>query len=126
VYYVVFFLLNVDYKILNKVISNRLRSILTLIIHPHQTGFVPGRFIVDNALVVAALLEQLSKCDDATITLHDIEKAFDSHADVVQHEDISEWLPHQEDQAGNETRRSDVPDPFCPHHRAIPESGRKQ
>ena len=35
--------LNVDYKILSKVISKRIKNVLPSIIHKNQSGFVPGR-----------------------------------------------------------------------------------
>lgn len=41
-------LLTVDYKILSKVLVNRLQKVLGEIIHPDQTCSVPGRSILDN------------------------------------------------------------------------------
>ena len=35
-------LLNVDYKILTKVITKRIKNVLPSIIHENQSGFVPG------------------------------------------------------------------------------------
>ena len=37
-------LLNVDYKILTKVIAKRLEKLLPKIINPDQTGYVKGRY----------------------------------------------------------------------------------
>lgn len=38
-------LLNEDYKILAKVVAERIASVLPELIHPDQTGFIKGRYI---------------------------------------------------------------------------------
>ncbi|XP_019197208.1 PREDICTED: uncharacterized protein LOC109191092 [Ipomoea nil] len=44
-------LCNVVYRIVAKVLANRLRVLLNSIIDPAQSAFVPGRSIVDNVLI---------------------------------------------------------------------------
>ena len=41
-------LLNVDYKIVSKSLANRLKLVLSSIIHHDQTCSIPGRSIHDN------------------------------------------------------------------------------
>jgi len=39
-----------DYKVYATVLHNRLKPLLDSLIAPDQTGYVPGRFIMDNVL----------------------------------------------------------------------------
>ena len=74
-------LCNVIYKVISKVIANRLKCILPDIISPNQSAFVPGRNISDNILSAYELTHFLQtkrsgKTGYAAIKL-DMSKAYD-------------------------------------------------
>ena len=71
-------LLNVDYKILAKIIATRLKGALVHLINNDQTGFLEKRFIGHN---ITSLIEIIEFCDNndiaAVLLSIDFEKAFD-------------------------------------------------
>ena len=71
-------LLNVDYKILAKLIATRLKTILNYIIHTDQTGFMKGRYIGENIVTLLDIIEYCEKYGlEAVLIAIDFEKAFD-------------------------------------------------
>ena len=71
-------LLNVDYKILSKVLAERLKSVLNEIINADQRGCVPGRFIGENIRLIDDLIYEIENQQEGPIILMlDQEKAFD-------------------------------------------------
>ena len=71
-------ILNTIYKILAKVLARRITSFLPDIIHENQTGFIRGRCIFDNVLLlweVMALAD--STASSSAILMLDFEKAYD-------------------------------------------------
>ena len=72
-------LLNVDYKILSKVISERIKMVMPKLVHINQTGFIADRHIGD---AIRTLIDIVEHCDETQteglLMMVDFEKAFDS------------------------------------------------
>ena len=49
-------LLNVEYTLDSASIAARIQSVLTKLISEYQSGFIPGRFIGDDTLLVYDIL----------------------------------------------------------------------
>ena len=73
------YLLNVDVKIISKVMANRLKKVIGTLISSDQTAYVPGRCIGQSVRLVSDLIEytDIHNLPGYLITI-DIEKAFDS------------------------------------------------
>lgn len=71
-------LLNVSYKILAKVLANRLVTILPKFICSTQTSFIKGRYILENLITCWESMKWAkSSKQDTAIFLLDFEKAYD-------------------------------------------------
>ena len=71
-------LLCTDYKILAKVLTNRLLRVLPSVVHPDQTCGVPGRFSSENVRALTDIISQVNQTNSAAAIISlDQEKAFD-------------------------------------------------
>lgn len=52
---------NVSYKVLTKIVVNRLKPFISKIISPFQTDFVPTRSIHDNIIVAQEMVHSMTK-----------------------------------------------------------------
>ena len=72
-------LLNCDYKIATKAITNRIKSVIPRLINNDQTGFLKGRFIRANIRLIDSVINYTAQQEIAGLLLFiDLEKAFDS------------------------------------------------
>lgn len=71
-------LCNVVYKIISKVIVNRLKPLLPVLISEEKTGYVEGRDILNNIIQAHEMVHSLKNNTQAGIVIQlDLEKAYD-------------------------------------------------
>lgn len=71
-------LMNVDYKIIAKVLMLRLRKVISSIVHIDQTCSVPGRSILDNAHLLRCIQDYVEQKNiPCALVSLDLVKAFD-------------------------------------------------
>ena len=95
-------LLNTDYKIITKILSNRLRNFLPMLIHRDQSCSVKNRSIQDNCHYIRDIVDHIHDCNDTGVLLSlDQEKAFDrvDHNYLISvltyygfHNDFLSWI----------------------------------
>ena len=71
-------LCNVIYKIITKVIANRLKAIFPYVISKEQAGYVEGRQIMDNIILAHEVIHSLKLTKTSCILIRlDLSKDFD-------------------------------------------------
>lgn len=82
-------LLNTDYKLASKAITERLKNVMSSIVHQDQTCGVVGRSIFSNLHLIRDVLDMIDKTNETGILVTlDQEKAFDR----VDHEFLMRTL----------------------------------
>ena len=72
-------LLNVDAKLISKVLAMRLKKVIDKVIRPDQTAYIPGRFLGESIRLISDILEYTEvEQMEGYMFAADIEKAFDS------------------------------------------------
>lgn len=71
---------NVTYKVLSKILAERLKPLLPDLINPTQGGFVKGRSITDNVLLYHELVQGYDRknISPRMVIKADLKKAYDS------------------------------------------------
>ena len=72
--------LNTVYKVVSKLITNRLKEVLSLIISQAQYAFMPGRLLAENVLMATDFVKGYNtrNSEPSAMLKVDLTKAFDS------------------------------------------------
>ncbi|GKV01045.1 hypothetical protein SLEP1_g13643 [Rubroshorea leprosula] len=67
------------YKIVSKILANRLSKVLDLVISPNQTAFIGGRHITDGIIITNEIIHEAKQSKKPMLVFkEDFEKAYDS------------------------------------------------
>lgn len=83
-------LCNITYKVISKVLANRLKAVIGNLVSPFQAAFVPGRHIHENSIMaheVIHMMQKRKKGRKIMVLRADIEKVYV----IVWNGDLSWW-----------------------------------
>ena len=71
---------NTTYKVISKILANRLKQVLPSVISNTQSAFIPGRLLVENVLLATELIQGYNwkNFSKRSMLKVDLKKAFDS------------------------------------------------
>ncbi|GKB57250.1 RNA-directed DNA polymerase, eukaryota [Tanacetum coccineum] len=86
-------LIGCQYKIIGKILVNRLSKVIGSVISPEQSAFIKGRNILDGPLILNEVMAWIRKRKQALMVFKvDFEKAFDSLRGLRQGDPLSPFL----------------------------------
>ncbi|GJZ92047.1 RNA-directed DNA polymerase, eukaryota [Tanacetum coccineum] len=78
------------YKVISKILANRLAKVIAFVISPNQSAFIAGRQILDGCLIANEII-RIASIEDLKLLLFkvDFEKAFDKACDKGLYKGVS-------------------------------------
>ena len=72
-------LIGCTYKIVAKILANRLKKVMPFIIHERQSTFIEGRHMLHNVMIANEVVDEAKRCQKPCLVFKvDYEKAYDS------------------------------------------------